>query len=193
MGIDKQIGGHRLGGTVAVVAIVLGGVVLTWLLLFVVLLPRIVKRYRDQLFRLGPIKKLLERYNDTTRTISGTERSSWCLLSHVGRRSGNTYQTPLGAYPYGDGFLLPLGYGTRTDWYRNITAAGTCELAWKGQTYRLERPELISGPNVLHAWPARDRIVLRLAGMHEFVWLHQSKQHDTTSPQVESPLEGAAQ
>ena len=188
--IDKEVGGHRLGGTL--VAMVLGGVVLTWLVV-VVLLPRIFKRYRDQLLRLGPMKKLLKRYNDTTRKISGTERPSWCLLTHVGRRSGNTYQTPLGAYPYGDGFLLPLGYGTQTDWYRNIMAAGTCELAWKGQTHQLERPELISGPDVLHAWPMRERITLRLAGMHDFVWLHQSKQQDTKSPQIESPPEHAAQ
>ena len=174
MVIDKQIGGHRLGGTV--VAMVLGGVVLTWLVVWVVLLPRIFKRYRDQLLRLGPAKKLLKKYNDTNRKISGTKRSSWCLLTHVGRRSGRTYQTPLGAYPYGDGFLLPLGYGTQTDWYRNIMAAGTCELAWKGQTYQLERPELISGPNALHAWPMWERITLRLAGVHDFVWLHEPKE-----------------
>jgi deazaflavin-dependent oxidoreductase (nitroreductase family) len=163
MGIDKQIGGHRLGGTVLVVAMVLGGMVLTWL----VLLPRIVRRHRD-LLRLG----IAKRYNDMTRKTSGTSRSSWGLLTHVGRRSGRTYQTSLGTYPYGDGFLLPLGYGTQTDWYRNIMAAGTCALAWKGQTYQLERPEIISGPKVLHAWPVWDRIVLRLAGIHDFVWLH---------------------
>jgi deazaflavin-dependent oxidoreductase (nitroreductase family) len=175
MGINKQVGGHRLGGTVLIVAMVLGGMVLTWL----VLLPRIIRRHRD-LLRLG----IAKRYSDMTRKISGTERSSWGLLTHVGRRSGRSYQTSLGTYPYGDGFLLPLGYGTQTDWYRNIMAAGICELAWKGQTYQLEQPEIISGPNVLHAWPVWDRIVLRLAGMHDFVWLHQSKQQDTREVSV---------
>jgi hypothetical protein len=32
--------------------------------------------------------------------------------------------------------------------------------------------------------------VLLLAGMHDFVWLHQNKEQAAESPQVESPLEG---
>ena len=72
-----------------------------------------------------------------TRKVSGTSRSPWGLLTHVGRRSGRTYQTSLGTYDYGDGFLLPLGYGTHTDWYQNLMAAGTCELAWKGHIHHL--------------------------------------------------------
>jgi deazaflavin-dependent oxidoreductase (nitroreductase family) len=188
MGTDKQIGRHRLAGVVLLVVLALGGLVLTWL----VLLPRIFRRNRDLLLALGPVRTLLKRYNDMTGKISGTERSSWGLLTHVGRRSGLSYQTSLGTHPYDDGFLLPLGYGTHTDWYRNVMAAGACTLAWKGRTYRLERPELISGPEAIRAWPIRDRILLRLAGMHDFVWLHQSKQHATDSPHMESPAQHAA-
>ncbi len=171
MGIDKQIGGRKLAGIVAVVVLAAGGAAVTWL----VLLPRIFRRNRHLLLSLGPFKRFLKRYNDMARKISGTERSSWGLLTHVG-----------------DGFLLPLGYGTQTDWYRNVMAAGTCTLAWKGRTYQLERPELISGPEVVRAWPMRDRILLRLAGIHDFLWLHQSKEPAAESPQVESPVEHAA-
>ena len=127
-----------------------------------------------------------------TRKISGTPRSSWGLLTHVGRRSGRTYETSLGTCTYGDGFLLPLGYGPRTDWYRSLMAAGRCTLAWKGRTYQLEGPELISGPGAMRAWPIRDRILLQLAGMHDFVWLHQSTEQAMESPQVESPVQHAA-
>ncbi|MGO9154880.1 hypothetical protein [Mycobacterium sp.] len=142
MEIDEQVDGHRPGGTVLVVVLAVVGVVLAW----VVLLPRIFRRNRDLLVRRGPFKSFLTKYNAMTRKISGTARSSWGLVTHVGRRSGRTYQTSLGTYPYGDGFLLPLGYGPHTDWYQNIMAAGTCTLAWKGNTYQLERPELMSGP-----------------------------------------------
>ena len=118
---------------------------LAWL----VLLPRFVRRNRDhRVRRCGPFKRFLTSYNGITRKISGTQRSSWGLLTHVGRRTGRAYRTSLGVLAYGDGFLLPLGYGTQTDWYRNVMAAGTCELAWKGHTYQLERPEIISGPEV---------------------------------------------
>ena len=120
MRTDQQIGQHRLAGIVLVIVLALGGLALSWL----VLLPRIFRRNRDLLLGLGPFRMLLKRYNDRARKISGTQRSSWGLVTHVGRRSGLTYQTSLGTHPYDDGFLLPLGYGTHTDWYRNVMAAG---------------------------------------------------------------------
>ena len=169
----------------ALVLLAVGGVVLSWL----VVLPRIVRRNRDVLFKRGWFKKFLTTYNGMTRKISGTERSSWGLLTHVGRRSGRVYQTSLGANPYGDGFLLPLGYGLQTDWYRNLMAAGSCALAWRGRTYRLERPELISGPEAMRVWPASSRMLLRLTGIHDFVWLHQSQEQAAEPPQRTSPAQ----
>jgi deazaflavin-dependent oxidoreductase (nitroreductase family) len=162
--------GWRIRVTLAV-----GGVVMAWL----VVLPRIVRRNREVLFNRGWFKKFLTTYNGMARRISGTPRSSWGLLTHVGRRSGRVYQTSLGTNPYGDGFLLPLGYGPHTDWYRNLMAAGVCTLAWRGRTYQLERPELISGPDAMRAWPTGSRIMLRLTGIHEFVWVHQSQEETT--------------
>ena len=162
----------------------LGGVVLAWW----VALPRIFRRHRDLLIRFGPFKAFLTRYNAMTRNISGTERSAWGLVTHEARRSGRTYHTSLGTCPYGDGFLLPLGYGAHTDWYQNIMAAGACTLEWKGHTYQLERPEVMSGPEAVLAWPMRDRILLRLAGIHDFVWLHQSKEETIESARIEVPV-----
>ncbi len=175
--------GARPAGRGVVVVVGLGGLVLAWL----VLLPRVFRRNRDLMLRVGPLKRFLTAYNDFTRKVSGTERSSWGLLTHVGRRSGRIYQTSLGTLPYRDGFLLPLGYGPHTDWYRNLMAADKCTLAWKGRTYRLERPGLISGPDVLRAWPLGSRILLKLSGIHEFVWLHQSQEQGAESPALRSP------
>lgn len=175
--IDK-----RIGGLLFLVSAVLG-----WL----VLLPRVARRHRDAVFNRGGFKKFLRTYNGMTRKISGTQRSSWGLLTHVGRRSGHVYQTSLGTAGYRDGFLLPLGYGPHTDWYRNLMAAGTGTLAWKGRTYRIERPELISGPEAMRAWPLMSRILLRLAGMHEFVWLHLSAEA-ATEPTI-PPMQRATQ
>ncbi len=161
----------KLGIRKSRIAVVALAVVLAWL----VVLPRVFRRHRDALLGLGPFKRFLTAYNGMARNIAGTERSSWGLVTHVGRRSGRVYQTSLGTIPYLDGFLLPLGYGPHTDWYRNLTAAGTCTLAWKGRTYRLERPELISGHEAINAWPVASRILLRLAGIHDFVWLHRRR------------------
>ena len=183
MRVDARPPGRGL-----VVALAVGGVVLGWL----VVLPRIFRRNRDQLLRLGPFKRFLTTYNNLARKISGTQRSSWGLLTHVGRRSGRIYQTSLGTTAYGDGFLLPLGYGPHTDWYRNLMAAGVGTLAWKGRTYWLERPELISGPEAMRAWPIPSRILLHLAAIHDFVWLHQSREPTTDHPRLTSPARHVA-
>jgi deazaflavin-dependent oxidoreductase (nitroreductase family) len=185
--IDIRIGGQRSGILVRIV-LGFGGLFLAW----VVLLPRVFRRYRDRMLKIGPIKNAMTRYNDMTRHISGTERSSWGLLTHVGRRSGRSYQTSLGTCAYGDGFLLPLGYGPHTDWYRNLMAAGTGTLAWKGRTYQVERPALISGSEPMKAWRPRERILLHLAGMHDFVWLHRSPEQAAEPTQAASPVQHAA-
>jgi len=159
-------GPHALGRIVVVVLAVAATAVA-----YVAILPRILRRNRH-LLRLGVAK----RYNDLTRKTSGTRGSPFALLTHAGRRSGHTYQTSLGACAQGDGFLLPLAYGRQTDWYRNVMAAGSCQLAWKGHTYQLDRPEIVSGPEIIRAWPARQRITLRLSGIHDFLWLHEQAQ-----------------
>ncbi len=169
------------------VVLAVGGVVLAWL----VLLPRVVRRNRDVLFKRRWFKNFLKTYNGMTRKISGTERTSWGLLTHVGRRSGRAYQTSLGANPYRDGFLLPLTYGPHTDWYRNLMAAGVGTLAWKGCTYQLERPELIAGPEAMRSWPVGSRILLQLAGIDDFVWLHQSQEQRTEVTPLASPAQTA--
>jgi deazaflavin-dependent oxidoreductase (nitroreductase family) len=153
---------RRLRAPAVLVLIVGAGLVAV-----VSVLPRAIRRNRG-LLRTGMAK----RYNDFTRKTAGSEHSPFALLTHVGRRSGQTYETALGACEYGDGFLLPLGYGPQTDWYRNIMAAGTCRLAWKGRTYSLERPETVTGSDVVRAWPLRQQLTLKAAGMDTFVWLH---------------------
>ena len=120
--------------------------------------------------------RLLRWYNRRRLKRAGRQRSATAILTHVGRRSGRTYETPLGAAAYGDGFVLSLAYGPGTDWCRNVMAAETGTLAWKGQTYELVRPEIISGPQVLQVWPIWERIALRAAGIQDFLWLRRKKE-----------------
>jgi deazaflavin-dependent oxidoreductase (nitroreductase family) len=143
--------------------------------LWLVVLFRVIRRNRAALLRYGPFRRLLKSYNAVTRKMSGTRRSTVGLLTHIGRKSGRSYQTSLGVVAYGDGFLVPLTYGPGTDWFRNLSTAGSGTLAWKGQTYQVGKPEILFGPEPMHSWPARSRIVLQLAGIDEFAWLHQTE------------------
>ena len=179
---DKRIGGRRLFRLVAALLLALGGAAVAFFSL-----PRLAKDHMDRVKKSNTLMRVLRWSNGIRLKRAATERSSTAILTHVGRRSGNTYQTPLGAWAYGDGFVLPLAYGSGTDWCRNVMAAGTGTLSWKGQTYQLECPEIISGPNVLHAWPMWERIALRAEGIKDFLWLHRRNEQAEGPEQVESP------
>lgn len=71
-----------------------------------------------------------------------------------------------------------------------MMAAATFQLAWKGRTYQLERPELVSGPEVLRACSVGQRITLHIAGFHDFVWLHEKTDAGSALPDV-SPVAGS--
>lgn len=152
------------------------GLVLGVVPLSMVVLLRAFRRRRESLLSNGAFRRLLKTYNALTQCVSGTRISTVGLLTHVGRHSGRNYQTSVGVTGYGDGFLVPLTYGARTDWYRNISAAGSGTLAWKGRNFMLATPEIVSGPQLLLAWPIRSRIMLQLAGIDDFVWLHRRAQ-----------------
>ena len=175
---DKQSGAPRLLRMLVVVLLALGGAAVAFFSL-----PRVARHHMDRVRHSNTMMTVLRWYNGTRLKRAGSERSATAILTHVGRRSGRTYETPLGAWAYGDGFVLSLAYGSGTDWCRNVMAAGTCTLAWKGQTYHLERPEIISGRQVLRAWPVWEQIALGAAGIEDFLWMHRKKEQAGGSEQ----------
>jgi len=64
------------------------------------------------------------------------------LVRHVGRRSGTPYRTPAGARLTGDVIIIPLTFGSRSDWAQNVRAAGTCSIKLDGRNYTATHPEL---------------------------------------------------
>lgn len=66
--------------------------------------------------------------------------------------------------------MIALVYGTDSDWVRNVTAAGGCELNVRGRQLRLIRPRIV------HDETRRDvppivRSALRLLGVDDFLYL----------------------
>jgi hypothetical protein len=120
--------------------------------------------------------KILKRYNALVLPTAGRRISAYAVLRHTGRRSGRTYLTPVGAYPFGDGFVTGLTYGPTVDWCRNVLASDNAVLRWRGKDYALERPELIPiNPNVLRAFPLPFRPVLARE-LSQCLWLHHADQ-----------------
>ncbi|MDP8927652.1 MAG: nitroreductase family deazaflavin-dependent oxidoreductase [Actinomycetota bacterium] len=81
------------------------------------------------------------------------ERGIRPVLTHVGRTSGETYRTPLDAYPVDDGYLFIPVYGSKSDWVRNVFAAGHARLAIGGEEIDLITPRLVDEDQAWQALP----------------------------------------
>ena len=50
------------------------------------------------------------------------------VLTHVGRKSGKVYRTPINVFRIPNGFIIALTYSSQSEWVKNVLAAGGCEL-----------------------------------------------------------------
>src|ERR1700680_1508573 len=102
------------------------------------------------------------------------------ILTHVGRKSGIVYRTPVNVFRTPEGFLIALTYGRESEWVRNVLAAGGCELETQGVRYRLSAPTIVHDPT-RRRFPLPVRIVLRLIGATDFMQLSTSRAYGVTS------------
>ncbi|MCZ7423861.1 MULTISPECIES: nitroreductase family deazaflavin-dependent oxidoreductase [unclassified Micromonospora] len=101
-----------------------------------------------------PLPRWLARFNKRVVNPREIRRGVRPVLTHVGRSSGRTYQTPLDAHPLPDGYLFVPLYGPRTDWVRNVLAAGTARLSVGGERLQLDGPRLVRKQEVWSLLPA---------------------------------------
>lgn len=122
-----------------------------------------------QRIRGGFLRFLKHYFNPLTRRIAHSARGPFCIVRHVGRRSGKTYETPIIVAPTDNGFVFELTYGPKVDWYKNVLAAGGCTLVWHGKDYVIGKIETLDTKTGLAAFPQPFRVVLRLSGKKEFL------------------------
>lgn len=85
----------------------------------------------------------LARFNRRYTNRIVLKRGSWPVLIHKGRNTGNTYRTPLDAYPTDDGFMFTVNYND-SDWPKNVMAAGSATLRLDGEDIALIEPVLLT-------------------------------------------------
>lgn len=83
-------------------------------------------------------------------------------VRHVGRRTGRSYATPVGAFRVPDGFVVALTYGAGSDWVRNVLAGGGATLRHARGTTVVTDPKVLQGAEALALLPALVRPFLRL-------------------------------
>lgn len=90
--------------------------------------------------------------NPFTLSFSGRPHSFYGIIQHVGRTSGRVYATPVLPGRAEDGFIIPMPYGQKVDWYRNLQAAGEAKFAFDGRAYRIFEPEVVGAAEGLRAY-----------------------------------------
>ena len=92
------------------------------------------------------------------------------ILTHVGRKSGKVYKTPVNVFRASNGFIIALTYSSQSEWVKNVLAAGGCELKTRGEKYQLSSPKVVRDPT-RRRFPIPMRVVLRIVGVDEYMEL----------------------
>ena len=95
------------------------------------------------------------------------------ILTHVGRKSGKVYRTPVNVFQASNGFIIALTYSSQSEWVKNVLAAGGCELRIRGKRYELSAQHVVHDPT-RRRFPIPVRVVLRLVGADEYMELSKS-------------------
>ena len=135
------------------------------ILLAPILLIRLRKRWVAA-FNLAVTNRITSRFADRLPGFG--------ILTHVGRKSGRVYRTPVNVFRAPEQFLIALTYGRESEWVKNVLAAGGCELETRGVQYQLSTPTIVHDPT-RRRFPIPVRIVLRLIGATDFMQLSTSR------------------
>jgi deazaflavin-dependent oxidoreductase (nitroreductase family) len=99
----------------------------------------------------------------------------WAAVEHRGRKSGQTYTTPVAiAASTPDSLYIGLPWGPGTDWVRNLQAAGGGRVRWKGASYAVTEPTVVGAEEPLAAAKALQRRVLSRWKLEHFLRLHRA-------------------
>jgi deazaflavin-dependent oxidoreductase (nitroreductase family) len=135
------------------------------LLLAFLLAPIILIRVHKRsvaAFNLAVTNRITSRFADRVPGFG--------IVSHVGRKSGKLYRTPVNVFRAPEGFFIALTYGRDSEWVKNVLAAGGCELETRGVRYQLSAPAIAHDPT-RRRFPRLVRMVLRLVGANDFMQL----------------------
>jgi deazaflavin-dependent oxidoreductase (nitroreductase family) len=89
------------------------------------------------------------------------------VIRHVGRTTGRAYETPVGAVATDDGFVIALPYGPNTDWLKNVLASGSGTIVDDGNTYDVDRPEVVPMAAAGRFFSSQDQRAHRVFGVDQ--------------------------
>lgn len=127
-------------------------------------------------------------WNPRSMESAGTPGAYASIVHHVGRRSGAAYETPVVPVKIEDGFVIALPYGTHADWVQNVLSAGRATMTYEGDTYELDRPEVVPTEEVDAYFDESERTTHRAFKVDECLHIHYA---DATTDQPTKRRNGA--
>jgi deazaflavin-dependent oxidoreductase (nitroreductase family) len=144
-------------------------------LLAILLAPVLLIRFRKRwvaAFNLAVTNRISSRF--------AARLPGFGILTHVGRRSGRVYRTPVNVFREPDGFLIALTYGKESEWVKNVLAAGGCQLETRRVRYQLSVPTIVHDPS-RRKFPLFVRMILGIIAANDFMQLSTSYTHGVGS------------
>ena len=138
-----------------------------------------------------PVLNAVRRFNRSVSNPRAMETAGQpgayaAVIQHVGRTTGNAYETPVGPFESDQGFVIPLPYGTTADWLKNVQHAGAATIIFEGSSYDVDQPELIVGEEAMAVIPPKYQRSLRWFDVNDFLRVRtigpESPQEDADIP-----------
>lgn len=111
-------------------------------------------------------------------SITTEQRGSRARFFSVIARSGVIPPVAIRSTP--DGFVLPLPFGERVDWCRNLLAGGGGVIHWRGVHFAVVQPEIIDGATAARSFNPYMRVVLRAFRVKSAIRLRRASDRPTT-------------
>ena len=121
-------------------------------------------------FRKRWLAKINIAFTNRITSLFAGRLPGFGILTHVGRKSGKVYRTPVNVFRASNGFIIALTYSSQSEWVKNVVAAGGCKLKTRGKKYQLSAPKIVRDPT-RRRFPIPVRIVLRIVGADEYMEL----------------------
>lgn len=131
-----------------------------------------------------PMPRWWGRVNKTVFNPGALRRGNWPVLRHVGRSTGHTHRTPLGAHRFDGGYVFVVVYGPGSDWVQNVMASGTAVLEVDGEERFLTMPRLVPVEEAFAKLPEETRRPPRMLGISLCLVMEVTNRHAEAPAQV---------
>ncbi|RDI50903.1 nitroreductase family deazaflavin-dependent oxidoreductase [Nocardia mexicana] len=110
------------------------------------------------------LDRLQMKYVNPVFKRVGHRLPAFAIVEHRGRRSGRDYETVVNAFRKGGVLAILLGHG-KTDWVKNVVAAGEAEVRLSGRTVRITNPRVLPAGTDDERLPRVARLGVRRMGV----------------------------